>query len=208
MPRRKWRTLNRREPLSEAVRVHLEAGRFSDDRKPEGWREVKFYLTAVEREGLWEIHRDAILSTWLVRHPGTRPWAWWLLDATEPRRCTAGAELLYPVRKPGDGEWIWRQNWGVPALLQCRPRGYVGLPDVEAQAAYLDRLGLLGADERTALAADAFDHETVNPFIADAEEIDRLLGAGHPQCTTTPRGERALSPGSRWPNAFQPRRGQ
>jgi hypothetical protein len=93
--------VNRREPLSEALRVHLELGRFSNP-KPEGWRDVRFFLTSVEHQALWEIHRDAILSAWIVDHPGTRPWAWWALDAGEARRCVVGAELLAPMAAPTD----------------------------------------------------------------------------------------------------------
>jgi hypothetical protein len=166
MPRRKWRLLNRREPLSEALRVHLEFGRFSDP-KPEGWKDVHFFLTSVERQALWAIHRDAILSAWIAEHPGTRPWAWWKFEAAEPRRCVVGAELLMSTREPTDWEFVWRAAHGVPAFLQSRPSGYLGLPTVESQATYLDRLGLLAAEERSALADDALVPEGVDPFILD-----------------------------------------
>lgn len=90
----------------------------------------------------------------------------------------AGAELLMPKRAPTDWEFVWRQHHGIPAFVQCRPRGYRGLPAVESEPTYLDRLNLLGAVERAELDAEAFEPETVNPFILDAEDLDRLLGRG------------------------------
>jgi hypothetical protein len=155
------------------MRAHLEVGYLTGD-KPEGWLEV-YFLGSKERQLLWELHCDAILSAWIARHPGKRPWGWWMFEATEPRRCVVGVELLMPTREPSDWGWVWRRDFGRPAFLQCRPRGHLGLPAVESQAAYLDRLGLLGVEERGGLAANAFDDETANPFIVDAEEIDRLV---------------------------------
>jgi hypothetical protein len=29
----------------------------------------------------WQRHKEKILSTWIVEHPGTRPFAWWQFDA-------------------------------------------------------------------------------------------------------------------------------
>jgi hypothetical protein len=36
----------------------------------------------------WEAARDEILADWILRHPGTKPHAWWLFDAP---RTTQGA---------------------------------------------------------------------------------------------------------------------
>lgn len=175
MPRRRWRIKTRREPLSPAGHVYLELGpggmRAMHNRKPlDGYRAVAFFTVERERAAAWHEHGEEITAAWLLEHPGTRPWAWWAFDATEPRRCVVGAELLAPAGAPTAWEWVWRKDFGVPAFLQWRPRGYPGLPAVESQAAYLDRLHLLGVEERADLDDDAFDHEAVNPFIADAEE--------------------------------------
>jgi hypothetical protein len=132
-------------------------------RKPlDGYQAVAFFCLA----RAWRRDHRGLAA----RASGTRPWAWWAFDATEPRRCVGGAELLAPAGAPTAWEWVWRKDFGVPAFLQWRPRGYLGLPAVESQAAYLDRLHLLGVEERADLDDDAFDHEAVNPFIADAEE--------------------------------------
>src|SRR4029453_10203152 len=101
-------------------------------------------------------------------HPGTRPWGWWVYAAWEGRRCVAGAELLVPKQAPTDWDWVWRESFGVPAFRQSRPRGYRGLPAVESQAEYLDRLRLLGGGEKAALTAHAFDPEGIDALGLDA----------------------------------------
>jgi hypothetical protein len=113
-----------------------------------------------ERRELWLAHREAVLDDWREEHPGTRLWAWWAWDASEPRRVVTGAELLLPVRAPGDWAWVWRENFGVPAFRQVRSPSTRD-PAVESQATYLDRLGELSAEERAALPADAFKPQTI-----------------------------------------------
>jgi hypothetical protein len=135
----------------------------------DGYAEARWFTGSQERAAAWREHGAEILATWMVAYAGTRPWAWWVHDATEARRCVDGVELLVP---PIDR--MWRQGLGIPAFVQCRPRG-VGLPTVEAQAAYLRRLGLLSADEGAGLAADAFTPETVDPFVLTEEEVARLF---------------------------------
>jgi hypothetical protein len=39
---------------------------------------------------LWRAHRAEMLPLWTQDHPGTRPWAWWRIDAPEPRRRLGG----------------------------------------------------------------------------------------------------------------------
>ena len=33
----------------------------------------------------WKQLSGGLTATWLLEHPGTRPYAWWLFDAPEPR---------------------------------------------------------------------------------------------------------------------------
>jgi hypothetical protein len=179
MPRRRWRLRTRHEDLSESTIAFLTTHAFPLAADPE-YDSLRFYRQlrpgSAELVTVWRDAGAEITTAWLRANPGSRPWAWWAVDAREPRWCVAGAELLAPKSAPSDFEWVWRQDWGVPAFIQARPRGYVGLPAVESQAAYLDRLGLLGIEERAELVADAFESEFVNPFVIDVEEIDRLLG--------------------------------
>jgi hypothetical protein len=75
-----------------------------------------------------------------------------------------------PRREPTDWQFVWRASHGIPAFRQSRPPGFLGLPSVESQAQYLDRLGLLGIEERSDLDDDAFVPKDVHPFILDDEE--------------------------------------
>jgi len=174
MPRRKWRARARREELSAALVLYLTTATLP----PPDSEDLRMFLyttpNSTSRAALWLERGVEITSTWIRDNPGSRPWCWWMYDASEPRRCLVGAELLYPVHNPGDWDFVWRGHWGVPAFLQCRPLGYVGFPAVESQAAYLDRLGLLAAEERAALGDDAFDPEDVNPFHLTAEELAKV----------------------------------
>jgi hypothetical protein len=36
-------------------------------------------------KALWEEKRTDILTDWIKTRPGSRPWAWWVYDAPEPR---------------------------------------------------------------------------------------------------------------------------
>jgi hypothetical protein len=118
---------------------------------------VDLYITArpgADHEALWRTHAEELTTEWIAEHPGSRPWAWWKYDAPASRRCIDGAELLMPQQAPTDWVWCWHEDFGIPAFQQCRPRGYSGLPTVEAEATYLDRLELLLEDPGTALGPE------------------------------------------------------
>jgi hypothetical protein len=103
----------------------------------------------------------------------------WYVEADEPRRVLEHAELLMPVRAgTTDWQFHWRQHFGVPAFQQCRPRGCVGFPTVEAQAVYLDRRGLLTDDERDSLPPDAEEPEPIDPFLTYEGELEELIAEG------------------------------
>lgn len=185
MPRRKWRLRNRREPLSPAMRVYLELGpgglvAVNEATPLDGYSAARFFDGEWVRAAAWREHGAAITAAWILEHPGTRPWGWWVYAAWEGRRCVAGAELLVPKQAPTDWDWVWRESFGVPAFRQSRPCGYRGLPAVESQAEYLDRLGLLGVEEQAALTAHAFDPEVIDPFVVDAADTTLSEEGNHP----------------------------
>ena len=35
---------------------------------------------------VWEAHREQIMAQWLSRHPGSRPYAWWVFDSGLQRK--------------------------------------------------------------------------------------------------------------------------
>ncbi len=91
MPRRRWRTRERREPLSNAWQRFFATGQQfggEDDPKDGRWGVV---LVWHQFEPMWVAHREAFLEEWIVEHAGTRPWAWWKYTATEGRRVIGGA---------------------------------------------------------------------------------------------------------------------
>jgi hypothetical protein len=159
--------------LSPQLRLYLELGDYTGG--PEHPADVDVFRLAggpisgdfAALAKVWAQHADEIMGAWLVEAPGYRPFAWWAVVAPEPRRVVRGAALLKPPG-PIDARW-WRSRSGVPRFIAVRPRG-AALPLLEAEPAYLDRLGLLSVDERRALDDDAFAPEAIDPFqLAEAE---------------------------------------
>jgi hypothetical protein len=172
------RAKERVEPLSEAVQHFMLTGGYPAKRDQfETCFEV-WLLNDEQKRQRWEAYRAALLAEWIAEHPATRPWAWWRYEAREPRRCVSSAELLLPKRMPTDWDWCWRKNFGIPGFAQCRPPGFERYPEVESEAAYLDRHRLLSRAERTQLGEEDFEPEAVNPFVIDARELGNLPANG------------------------------
>jgi hypothetical protein len=102
-----------------------------------------------EGRDLWDGHRTEILSAWLMKNPGRRPWAWWKFEATEPRRLLVdGAPLVPPP------PWLvnsWPVAFGVIPMHHLEAVRTADVVELESQAGYLRRLGLLTAAERARL---------------------------------------------------------
>ncbi len=124
---RRRRTLRRRPTaLTFQQRRHLLEG-------------IDFFCDAwagkdAEFEAAWRTNRDALLRDYIKEHPGRRPYAWWELDAPEPRRLLSGRvevvdEELY---------------FGLPRRTSVAYEE----KQFEGQTAYLDRLGLLTKNEK------------------------------------------------------------
>jgi hypothetical protein len=154
----------RREPLREALRRFLELGpaglqAYTKADRPEDYLEARYFTPATERAAAWREHGEAITAAWVAEHPGTRPWGWWQYAATAPRSCVEGVRHVWPV---GSGDWVWRKEFGLPGRPQARKPGAEPARIVfEAQAAYLQRLGLLAPGEAERLTADDFEPEIV-----------------------------------------------
>jgi hypothetical protein len=90
-------------------------------------------------ESLWRDVRDELLPAFVARFPGYRPYAWWIAEAPEPaRRITGGTMERGPLA------------FGVSQFLARVDDSTTGAR-LETQAAFLDRHGLLGNEERQAL---------------------------------------------------------
>ena len=115
----------------------------------------------------WPALRATVLPAFVKRNPGRRPWAWWVVDAVEPRRRLAG--IGTPVSD-------YFMSFGLPTYWTLDPdmiRAGVRIvpvdikepPVFEGQGEYLRRLGLL-------LPKETLPRETLLPEIADIEGLD------------------------------------
>jgi hypothetical protein len=153
--RRRWvpRTAATLTPCGQAL---LEDGAYPDVELLDVSRGDDFVQLMLARrpdreEGrdLWDGHRTEILSAWLMKNPGRRPWAWWKFEATEPRRLLVdGAPLVPPP------PWLvnsWPVAFGVIPMHHLEAVRTADVVELESQAGYLRRLGLLTAAERARL---------------------------------------------------------
>jgi hypothetical protein len=180
-----------RAPLSEALRHFLDPGTTDIDTHPADADALAIFCRRRDEmtlRALWGEHRDEVLAEWIAEAPGTRPWAWWQLEAPEPRRRLGGIGtekwVGLPAHAPVYAFGIpaaWTDEWetryysgravdihGQPIGQEFRGHDFRGVaidpddpPRFESEAAYLDRHGLLAADERADLPAEAFEPELV-----------------------------------------------
>jgi len=173
-----------RQPLTESLERFLITGeygggaQFSFDIFLLAGQAIRGNFSAVRE--LWAEHGAALLARWIAEHPGERPWAWWIATAPSPRQCLTdpGHHVREPAAWPGLA-YMWRLHRGIPLLDQV---GHFTVA-FESQAAYLDRHGFLGADERLALDEADFDVEVIR---VDCEIYQELIAGraarekGHP----------------------------
>lgn len=198
MPRRRWRTLGRREPLSTAMRLLLERGPEAvveeKGQGPEDYFAIRFDEPR-RQDAAWEEHGEEILRGWIEERPGTRPAYWWGHVAPEPRQRLGGIGtpahevLAYAPTFRFGIPIYWVLPWcveyyngrardvhGKPIGTEFKDGQFTGQaidpddpPRYESEAAYLDRHRLLTAEERAALPEDAFEPEVVLPTTDDEE---------------------------------------
>ena len=85
MPRRRTRRKKIGVEFSKGHRHQLLTGhyyQFLTNYGPELNDEI---LKIMRRD--WIENRSQLLSEWIEKKPGTRPWAWWFFDAPAMRRC-------------------------------------------------------------------------------------------------------------------------
>lgn len=128
--------------VTDNVRHYLETGHADD-------RDVEVYLLQGNPEQLrekWESQKEVILSDWIVKYPGNRPWAWWLCDAKEPRQRIGGKGQSMNEKYPAWGEYY---NKSIPVSWHSIDPD--NPPRFESEASYLDRQGLLTTAEKKRL---------------------------------------------------------
>ncbi len=113
-----------------------------DDHRRQCWDANKQHL----------IDKDYSINGIHKREPGTRPHAWWMYSAPEPRRKIENGE--YWTAAPGHEEG-WRKYYGMDTVMHpadgWSEAGYP-LVEYETEADYLRRLNLLLPGEAEALA--------------------------------------------------------
>lgn len=155
-----------------------------------------------ELRAVWAEHRGEVLGDFIRGHPGQRPYAWWRLEAPEPRRRlggigTAAHEVLayapeFHAGIPANWVTAWDVRYynGRARDVNGRPIGteyHAGdfraealdatdPPTFESQASYLRRLKLLGEEERRRLPREAFAPEIVTVDEPTLEELTAERG--------------------------------
>jgi hypothetical protein len=94
-------------------------------------------------EMIWREHRVAVLTHWVLRHPGSRPRLWWRWDATSPRLRLGGkGEPLVYGQSPSDDAYAL----GIARIWHFTDEA--DLPRYESEPAYLQRLDLFLPGEK------------------------------------------------------------
>jgi hypothetical protein len=109
----------------------------------------------------WEKHKKTLLAEWITASPGSRPWAWWMWDSPGPRQLISGTGTV-------SGKQLYK---GVPLYWRTYDEG--DLPTYESEASYLDRHGLLKADERRRVRPASWDPESITQIIPTQLVISR-----------------------------------
>ena len=85
MPRRRARRKRIGVEFSKGHRHQLETGQYYPIIEGYGPDLNDEILKIMQRD--WIENRSQLLSEWIEKKPGTRPWAWWFFDAPAMRRC-------------------------------------------------------------------------------------------------------------------------
>lgn len=131
----------------------------------------------------WLGCREHVLRQWIPENPGTRPRAWWKVEAPRlpeeeypenfrrPTHKLHGLPFLYHLRERlgGSGElsgdrYPTKTEYGIPLSWDEETLDPEDLPLYESQAAYLDRFDLLTEREREQLGPEDFEPVRVNPI--------------------------------------------
>jgi hypothetical protein len=143
MPILRRRPTLRRGDLSPGLRYLLETG--STNYLIE-WPQLS-QVSRERFEELWAVFGGEITTDWIAKHPGTRPFGWWL--------------LVHGKERPVVGEPIGRnEKFAHTFGFLHEEAGFNRRGMQESQADYLRRHGLLSETEIRALATQAREDES------------------------------------------------
>lgn len=100
------------------------------------------FTTEDDMRVAWELHRDRLLPEFIHKHPGRRPFAWWLFDHGEER------PIVVDWPEWTDGAVVERMRRETFGFLHTEILGRGGETFQEQERAYLSRVGLLTAEEK------------------------------------------------------------
>jgi hypothetical protein len=96
----------------------------------------------------WDCHGERLLAEWIEKHPGSRPWPWWIFEHCQER------PIANPMRPDVEAGLRDRARFGYLHTTILHGHGAppgVMLPLQEPEVDYLDRNDLLTPREREVL---------------------------------------------------------
>ena len=154
MPTNRTKRTRKSKPknLPDNIRLLLETGS-----GPTGNAETFLMEGSDQRmQAVWEQFKNEIMAAWIREHPGSRPWAWWEIDAPEPRRRVGGTgtpdfEVLAYTPHYERGVptgWITQDDVDIYGPnFKGIPVDPYNPPQFESEAAFLKRHNLLSITE-------------------------------------------------------------
>lgn len=109
-----------------------------------GYWMIEGFETREEFEAAWDYHGERLLAEWVEEHPGSRPFAWWLIDHGKERPVIDGRPTAQQFAAACREDIGGRVTFGF-LHMHTEP------PLQEDETDYLDRLQLLTDTERAAL---------------------------------------------------------
>ncbi len=88
------------------------------------WRRAKGESSAMLAD--WNSCRDVIMARWMLEHPGTRPFGWWLFDA--PRQALEGNGCFWDGKFAEPRQRVGGVGTPQHELLNYLPSFRVGVP--------------------------------------------------------------------------------
>lgn len=149
MPVKRRIAKRRREELDDCQRAHLLTGWFAVGLS--GY--LTRYRTREEFAAAWEQYREELLPEFIAKHPGHRPFAWWLLDHGKERPMNAdgiawtakhGDYLRYSCRFTETFGFLHKDQWQVDETDYLREQGLL----IDGEAAAIERNQAAEAERR------------------------------------------------------------
>lgn len=133
---RRRQTSRRPDGCDPDMRFLLETG--STHRTGLSWWTIR-QITRQQFDEAWGGHGDAITAEWIAKHPGTRPFGWWINVHQQERPLVDGERRCVEAK--------FAHTFG---FFHCEA-GFNRHAAQEPQTVYLRRHGLLTRDELKAL---------------------------------------------------------